>query len=409
MKTLENKDLIYTKGRPTKKYGLTDEGWEVAKAMKRSFNLDQGNLDDFIGPSAERKGKESASDLVDFSPSAPQSRSQLSESSKIPVIPDLVLPGTSSSLPTFTPITLKPGTFTVELVLDVREVRAKSDRDYMQIELDKKGVKPIMRAMDLGDVLWIAKLHDPLLLSNAGAEGDEVLLDWIVERKRLDDLVSSIKDGRFHEQKFRLRKGGVKNVVYIIEEFSVNEEHHKKYEEAVESAIASTQVVNGFFVKKTQKMDDTIRYLARMTKMLKDRYETRQINIIPTSVITSKNYLPLLDHLRKTQPGTDHNITYGAFASLVSKSDSLTLRDVYLKMLMCTRSVTGEKAVELQRRWKTPADFIEAYEKCGTGEHGRKRRLDLVSGQTSHLVGRKKIGKATSVKITEVWGDEEYA
>jgi crossover junction endonuclease MUS81 len=75
---------------------------------------------------------------------------------------------------------------------------------------------------------------------------------------------------------------------------------------------------------------------------------------------------------------------------------------------MCTRGVTGEKALEMQQRWKTPAEFIEAYEKCGTGEQGR-RKLELVSGEMGNLVGRKKIAKATSVKVAEVWGDEEYA
>lgn len=409
MKTLESKDLVYTKGRPTKKYTLTDDGWEVAKRIKKTLDLSQGRIDDFTRPSPNGKSKEKASDFLGLSPSPSRSRPRPRESPTKPAAPELILQGNSSAIPKFTPITLPPGTFTIELVLDIREIRAKSDRDYMQNELEKRGVKPIMRALELGDCLWVAKLHNPQLLPNAGAEGDEVLLDYIVERKRLDDLVSSIKDGRFHEQKFRLRKGGVKNVVYIIEEINVSEDHFQKYQEAVESAIASTQVVNGFFIKKTQKMDDTIRYLTRMTMMLKERYGNRHLQVIPTPVITSKNYLPLLEHLRDKEPGTDYHVTYNAFASLVSKSESLTLRDVYLKMLMCTRGVTGEKAVEMQRRWKTPAEFTEAYEKCGSGEEGRRRRGAMVSGEMGNLVGRKKIAKALSVKVAEVWGDEEYA
>jgi crossover junction endonuclease MUS81 len=53
----------------------------------------------------------------------------------------------------------------------------------------------------------------------------------------------------------------------------MNGDYWSKWQEAVESAIASTQVVNGYFVKKTQKMDDTICYLARMTILLKSLYE----------------------------------------------------------------------------------------------------------------------------------------
>ena len=310
-----------------------------------------------------------------------------------------------TSLPTFSPITLPPSSFTVQLVLDVREIRAKQDRDYMSEELTKKGVKPIMRALELGDALWVAKCNDPKMLSEKGAEGDEIVLDWIVERKRLDDLVGSIKDGRFHEQKFRLRKSGIKNVIYIIEEISMNADHFQKYEEAVESAIASTQVVNGYFVKKTQKIDDTIRYLARMTMLLKNIYESKSLHIIPTKVLTTQNYLPLLAHTKEKQPTINFNITYPAFASLASKSETLTLRDIYLKMLMCTKGVTGEKALEIQRRWKTPQDFIKAFDACGPGEEGKKRKRELVTGKMGNLVGRRKIARTLSQKIAEVWGD----
>ena len=410
MKTLIEKDLVYEKGRPLKKYALTEEGWEVAKRIKNSIGAGQGRS--FSGADKSSRNENSNS----FTPSPPrpsQSRPVDSPSKLVPNIPDIIPQGeaisSSSDLPIFTPIVLEPGSFTVELVLDVREVRAKQDRDYMKNELAKAGVKPIMRALEVGDILWVARMHSNSLLSERGAEGDEVMLDWIVERKRLDDLVGSIKDGRFHEQKFRLRKSGIKNVIYIIEEITMNADHFQKYEEAVESAIASTQVVNGYFVKKTQKMDDTIRYLTRMTLMLKELYERKPLHVIPTKVITTQNYAPLLEHLKKTEAGTDFHVTYSAFASLSSKSESLTLRDVYLKMLMCTKGVTGEKALEIQKRWKTPNEFIEAYRKCdekeGGIEQGRKRKMDLVSSEMGNLVGRKKIAKTLSVKISEVWGD----
>lgn len=189
-------------------------------------------------------------------------------------------PQRHASLTNFQPIQLQPGTFTVQLVIDSREVRAKNDRDYIQDELVKKGVNVIVRPLELGDFLWVAKCNEVGLLARYDEEGDEVALDWIVERKRLDDLVGSIKDGRFLEQKFRLRKSGATNVVYIIEEFTMSSEKTTTYYEAIESAIASTQVVDGYFVKKTVKLDDTIRYLARMTVMLKGIYEVRVFSML---------------------------------------------------------------------------------------------------------------------------------
>ncbi|EIC07256.1 hypothetical protein OR221_0005, partial [Microbacterium laevaniformans OR221] len=83
--------------------------------------------------------------------------------------------------------------------------------------------------------------------------------------------------------------------------------------------------------------------------MLKELYESKPLKVIPTRVLTTQNYLPLLAQLAEKTPIVNCNITYLAFASLASKSETLTLRDVFLKMLMCTRGVTGEKALEIQR------------------------------------------------------------
>ncbi|KAI3329293.1 hypothetical protein HD806DRAFT_519511 [Xylariaceae sp. AK1471] len=407
MKTLLEKDLVYERGRPLRRYSLSDEGWEVARRIQRTADLTPAEL-------AAQQRRELQPEVPEHPPPRPNTRSPSVEieetgppqqSSYANVVTNGDSTSDSSALPSFRPIRLAPGTFTVHLALDVREVRSKTDRDYMQEELTKKGVKPIMRALELGDALWVAKCHDPHFLSRTGSEGDEIVLDWIVERKRLDDLIGSIKDGRFHEQKFRLKRSGVKNVVYIVEEITMDSMSFQKYEEAVQSAIASTQVVNGFFIKKTQKMDDTIRYLTRMTMLLKKQYESKSLLVIPTEVLTAKNFLPLLEHLREKEPTLGHYISYPAFASMASKSDMMTLRDVYLKMLMCTKQVTGEKALEIQKRWKTPYEFIKAYERCGADEQGKKRKQDLVFAQMGNLVGRKKVARTLSHKIAEVWGN----
>ncbi|KAJ8113054.1 hypothetical protein ONZ43_g5241 [Nemania bipapillata] len=414
MKTLLEKDLVYERGRPLRRYALSDEGWEVARRIQKTADLTPSEL-------AAQQRRELQPDVSEVpivleNPlPRPPTRSPSVEVMEIEQQPakstyaDVVANGDSTSadigLPIFRPIRLAPGTFTVHLVLDVREIRAKTDRDYMQEELTKKGVKPIMRALELGDALWVAKCHDPNFLSRTGSEGDEIVLDWIVERKRLDDLIGSIRDGRFHEQKFRLKRSGVKNVVYIVEEMAMDSMSFQKYEEAVQSAIASTQVVNGYFLKKTQKMDDTIRYLTRMTALLKKQYESKSLLVIPTEVLTARNFLPLLEHLREKEPNLGHYISYPAFASMASKSDMMTLRDVYLKMLMCTKQVTGEKALEIQKRWKTPYEFVKAYEKCGIGEEGKKSKQDLVFKHMGNLVGRKRVARPVSHKIAEVWGN----
>ncbi|KAH7035008.1 crossover junction endonuclease MUS81 [Microdochium trichocladiopsis] len=407
MKTLLDKDLVSEKGRPTRRYMLTDEGWEVARRIKNTTTqtgrAPPNQSAQSTRPQPINLTGDHEDDCVEHDDAVDGPRNMgLDGAGEEQNYANVVSVGNgstdTSTLPDFRPIRLAPGTFTVELVLDVREIRAKTDRDYMRDALSQKGVDPIMRSLELGDALWVAKCKDSNFLSRAGAEGDEIVLDWIVERKRLDDLIGSIKDGRFHEQKFRLKKSGVKNVIYIVEEMRMDAEGLSKYEEMVRSAIASTQVVNGYFLKKTQAMDDTVRYLARMTMLLKKQYEDKTLLVIPTEVLTAQNYLPLV------APNDSHYITYPAFASLSSKSELMTLRDLYLKMLMCTRQVTGERAIEIQKRWKTPSEFMQALRDCGEGSQGDKKRRELVFSQLGALpVQRKKVGKILSQRIADIW------
>lgn len=373
MKTLVDKDLVCEKGRPLRRYLLSDEGWEVAKKIRNvqggrqgspglkppntweSFSeasastnqVEMGARENQVDHSAKPKrphkatswrGDRQGAEVPDvtvfrrhaealagnhlgtseasqnqLSPServsrlscefveilsSPESRSGphvgtvrpttnpergasgarrgvLSAANYSEPPPNEALGIDAMGFSKISPIQLQPGTFTVQLVLDSREVRAKNDRDYIHDELAKLGVNALVRPLELGDFFWVAKCRDSGLLSRLGEEGDEIALDWIIERKRLDDLVGSIKDGRFQEQKFRFRKMNVKNVVYIIEDFTMSSEKTSHFQDAIETAIGSTQVIDEYFVKRTMKLDDTIRYLARMTGMLKRLYEVR--------------------------------------------------------------------------------------------------------------------------------------
>ena len=47
--------------------------------------------------------------------------------------------------------------------------------------------------------------------------GVEYVLDYMVERKRCDDLVSSVRDQRYAAQKYRMRQSGLRNLFYLLE------------------------------------------------------------------------------------------------------------------------------------------------------------------------------------------------
>lgn len=99
----------------------------------------------------------------------------------------------------FRPIVWHAGSYEIVLLMDHREKSGKKGEQGAG-PLRDMGV-PAVTSNDLvlGDITWVARRTD------GGQEGgvQACVLDYIVERKRLDDLVSSIRDGRFREQKVR--------------------------------------------------------------------------------------------------------------------------------------------------------------------------------------------------------------
>ncbi len=59
-----------------------------------------------------------------------------------------------------------------------------------------------MRKLNVGDFLWVGRERAcPVPGQLSLPSSREVVLEYIVERKRMDDLAGSITDGRFKEQK----------------------------------------------------------------------------------------------------------------------------------------------------------------------------------------------------------------
>lgn len=420
MKDLEARELVCTRGHPTKRYYLSDEGWDLAKRMqsKEGGQIDtaitkatkkQNNTKDLRNAPALKQSNTIENDHVFELEPSPEPELCETPGRKLIPIKDSGLSGrksTSIDIVNSRPIILKPGTFEVKLVLDNREIRSTNDRDYLPNELRKHNVIADLRSLPLGDALWVAKIKAPydsgFKHQNPGDDEEgstEIVLEHVLERKRLDDLVYSIKDGRFHEQKFRLKKSGIRHVTYLIEEFSMSSEKMDLYGESIDSAIASMQVVNDIFVKKTSKLDESIRYLARMTKSLKHLYEQRELHVLPSASLDASAHHNVVAKLREQSPSNAYCITFSAFAALCDKSDSLTLGDVYLKMLMCIKGVTGEKAIEIQKIWPTPNALLEAY----SNANDKASRETMISNRLGQKIARKQVTKILSTQIAGVW------
>ena len=109
----------------------------------------------------------------------------------------------------------------------------KSRKNLTLDELEALQVRYETRKLSIGDFVWIAKsslrpgksavyiwslvITYPVNVTKC-LPGDDLVLPYVVERKRMDDLRSSIMDGRYKEQKTRLANCGVPKKFYLIEE-----------------------------------------------------------------------------------------------------------------------------------------------------------------------------------------------
>lgn len=318
-------------------------------------------------------------------------------SSQLPLLNDTrPPPPAANQFKTSDAITFRHGSYEIVLVLDTREVESRSNRDKIAESLEAKGVRVETRALRMGDMCWVARRLD-----GDGGEEDECVLDYVIERKRLDDLCSSIRDGRYNEQCFRLSQSGVGNVFYVVEDWQLAgamESHGKQ----IMTAKSQIQVVNGFFLKETHKLSDTIEFLAMMTRVIIKSH--RDLKVIPSRFISRTSYSALQRRLRTDHSPTVYLTSFDAYQALNDKSAARTLREVLGRMLLCVRGMSPERVAAILDRWETPRQLYDAMverEKKGVVVDGRKKRgpelffADEVQGE-----GRRKIGDAQSKEVS---------
>lgn len=132
----------------------------------------------------------------------------------------------------------------MRIVIDVRE-RAIIDIIEFQAkyEIEKQ-------ALDIGDILIY----------------DKEELKLIIERKTINDLVSSIKDGRYNEQSMRLSQHDIHNhhIIYMIEG---NVNTHKD-KQIILSALFSLSYFKGFTVWFSHSAANTVDWIYKFANKI---------------------------------------------------------------------------------------------------------------------------------------------
>ncbi|GAA5880976.1 hypothetical protein JCM3774_001493 [Rhodotorula dairenensis] len=305
----------------------------------------------------------------------------------------------------FAPLVWPKGSFQVYLVVDSREgTREAGKRVELCEKMEREGVRVAGKMLPLGDMIWVARKVDPVTRRPTGA--DDVVLDAIVERKRLDDLCSSIIDGRYVGQKFRLKDSGITHRIYLIEKYDVATQY-ERFGKQIWTSKSQLQVNDGFYVHESANIAETISYLRKRTQIMREIYETQDLHIIPDNRIDRSTYLSLQQHLRSTDPATPYLTTYASFCALNRPDAALTLRTQWASMIQRVSGVGAEKAVQFLSRWETPRAFWDDTKRHEAQVEAENRRLDLVEldAASSVATGSGK-GKGKPKKVKRAKADE---
>jgi len=179
------------------------------------------------------------------------------------------------------------------------------------------------RMLQLGDILF--------------TNDDESVTYLCIERKSLQDLLSSIKDGRYTEQSYRLSNcfPNPHNVVYLLEGMLSTVKDKK----TVISCIASLNYFKGFSVHRTVSIAETALYILCMADKLAREFKKG------TSAVSASITAPVsADYCNVVK---------------VSKKANITKDNIGQMILMQIPGISSTIANEIMQPFKSFIEFLD--------------------------------------------------
>jgi len=404
--------------------GVNDEDSDLAKALRLSlldsktdqsvanFDLDVSNFSPGIEQPKASSSRPPASSFSRSSSSsshlAPSSSSSGLREENLPMAFNLKrhvsnprpLPGVDSHQPEFK---LKAGSFDILLCVDNTEVAGggAGGRKSLKVEtvrhLEEHNVPYNKRNLNIGDFLWIARERvEEVEGQFRQKQPRELVLPYLVERKRLDDLWMSVKDGRYEEQKFRMQSSGSVYLYYLVEDFKIQHSHwgqgahgNMVTPESIEQAVANTAAQQGFSIARTRDQRATVEYLTIFTRLLRRKYEGKELS--------SCTHLDLAEDTVVNKDTT--LLTFTEFNDTSKKNKKLTLREVFAKMLLRLKGLSVEMAHSITQKYPTPRALKDAYNKAGS----EANKIKLINEMTYGIEGKRKIPKNIAEAMVTFW------
>ena len=245
----------------------------------------------------------------------------------------------------------------INLEIDYRE-----NKLIEQFENDNKNKQQyIISNLDIGDI--IIKCDKQIM--------------YIIERKTISDLCSSILDGRYREQKERLLCNfNTSQIIYIIEGDYKTYKNPIPYK-TVLSTIVNSNLRDNISVLYSKNINDTYDYINLITKKI----EKKELNISNIETTETTKTTETNNNIELNKSGNINNIIK------VKKKANLTPNIYYLTILSQIPGCSINIAKEIQKYAPSILDLYIKY-----NEEGIDKLQNII-------IGKKKLGSKIATKI----------
>ena len=289
------------------------------------------------------------------------------------------------------------------------------NREHKLIELIKNTssftIPYEIKKLDIGDIIISSSKHPDKSL--------------IIERKCMTDMISSIKDGRYKEQKIRLQSEGSNSntiICYLLEGL-INDLRKPNDKTLLYGSIISSIFRDTIPIIRTTSLQETLdillRLYERMTKNINDFFTLKnnnikqdiEINDTPERIIintsnsivnTSDSNSFILDTpiiLNDNLNNNNENNNLYLHSIKKCKKDNMTPKLWNQLILTNIPGVSTSIAIKINEVYPTLTSLLNAYTNCET-DNDRSKLLSTIL--LTHTEKQKRhIGKVISKRIYE--------
>jgi crossover junction endonuclease MUS81 len=271
-----------------------------------------------------------------------------------------------------------------------------------KITFDNRETKLISIATQQNLIHSVAQLNIGDILVSSIIPNEEQKIIYIFERKTIEDLIASIKDGRYNEQKTRLNaivsRGNALKYFYIIE--GLTDTLFKTEEAMFQGSLISIIVRDSIGVFRTKNINETfeivVRLLQRLEKSFNDKKD--EFNILKIS----KNTLECLDEAIIPQEQTNNQPSY-LDTIKIKKNANITPKICNVLALSNIPGISNKTAETILSNYNNSIfKLLKAYEAIDMLEELEDVKIKKKENMICNIsLGIRKVGSVISKRVYE--------